>query len=128
AGRAALLLAGALLYGGIRVTLDPSWLLAYTYGGVLFHTFAMLAALILPLALVTAARLSALRWAPVFVVILSFAVGIVGQPVARAGFEILQTVSFVGEEVARESGSAFAGRRDVGENNSCMRSARCCRR
>src|SRR5205807_1765931 len=56
AGRAALLLAGALLYGGIRVTLDPSWLLAYTYGGVLFHTFAMLAALILPLALVTAAQ------------------------------------------------------------------------
>ena len=120
AGRAALLLAGALLYGGIRVTLDPSWLLAYTYGGVLFHTFAMLAALILPLALVTAARLSALRWAPVFVVILSFAVGIVGQQVARAGFEILQPVPFVGEEVARDSGSAIAVGREIVEKNQAV--------
>src|SRR5882724_217165 len=90
AGRVALLLAGALLYGGIRVTLDPSWLLAYSYGGVLFHTFAMLAALVLPLPLVTAARLSGLRWAPVAAVLLSFAVGIVGHQVARAGFAILQ--------------------------------------
>src|SRR6059036_2480557 len=31
AGRAALVLAGALLYGGVRVTLDPAWLYAYTY-------------------------------------------------------------------------------------------------
>src|SRR6058998_1554176 len=37
AGRAALVLAGALLYGGIRVTLDPAWLVAYSYGGILFH-------------------------------------------------------------------------------------------
>src|SRR5213593_5203643 len=90
AGRAGLLLAGALLYGGIRVTLDPSWLLAYTYGGVLFHTFAMLAALILPLALVTTARVAAGRWAPAVVVILSFAIGLAGQGIARAGFAIIQ--------------------------------------
>jgi len=32
-------LAGAILYGGVRVTLDPSWLYAYSYGGVLFHSF-----------------------------------------------------------------------------------------
>ena len=120
AGRAGLLLAGALLYGGIRVTLDPSWLLAYTYGGVLFHAFAMLAALILPLVLVTAARLSALRWAPVFAVILSFAVGIVGQQVARAGFELLQPVSFIGEEIAKDSSSPIAMGREIAEKNQAV--------
>jgi hypothetical protein len=120
AGRAGLLLAGALLYGGLRVTLDPSWLLAYTYGGVLFHAFAMLAALILPLVLVTAARLSALRWAPVFAVILSFAVGIVGQQVARAGFELLQPVSFIGEEIAKDSSSPIAMGREIAEKNQAV--------
>ena len=120
AGRAGLLLAGALLYGGIRVTLDPSWLLAYTYGGVLFHAFAMLAALILPLVLVKAARLSALRWAPVFAVILSFAVGIVGQQVARAGFELLQPVSFIGEEIAKDSSSPIAMGREIAEKNQAV--------
>ena len=120
AGRAALLLAGALLYGGIRVTLDPSWLFAYSYGGVLFHTFAMLAALILPLALVTAARLSGLRWAPLFAVIVAFAVGIVGQQVARAGFEILQPVSFIGEEIARDTSSPIAVGREIAEKNQAV--------
>jgi len=117
AGRVALLLAGALLYGGIRVTLDPSWLLAYSYGGVLFHTFAMLAALVLPPPLVTAARLSGLRWAPVAAVLLSFAVGIVGQQVARAGFAILQPVSFIGEEIAKDSSSPIAVGREIAEKN-----------
>ncbi len=101
-GRAALLLAGALLYGGIRVTLDPAWLFAYSYGGVLFHGFAMLAALTLPPALVTTARVSRWRWAPIVVVMLSFAVGIVGQQIGRAGFAIIEPESFIGEEVVKD--------------------------
>ena len=118
--RAALVLAGALLYGGIRVTLDPSWLLAYSYGGVLFHTFAMLASLILPLALVTVARLSGLRWAPVFAVLLSFAVGLAGQQVARVGFAILKPMSFIGEEIAKDPSSAIATGREIAEKNQAV--------
>jgi hypothetical protein len=119
-GRAALILAGAQLYGGIRITLDPSWILAYTQAGVLFHTFAILAALFLPLALVTAARLSALRWAPVFAVIVSFGIGLSSQQVARVGFEILQPVSFLGEEIARDSSSHVALGREIAEKNRAV--------
>jgi hypothetical protein len=119
-GRAALVLAGALLYGGLRVTLDPSWLYAYSYGGVLFHAFAMLATLILPLALVTTARISTLRLAPVFAVIVSFAVGIVGQQIARAGFELIQPVSFIGDEVARDASSPIAVGREIAEKNQAV--------
>src|SRR5216110_2277188 len=61
----ALLLGGALLYGGTRVVLEPAWLTAYNHGGIAFHTFAMLGALALPLALVPAARLLGPRWAPI---------------------------------------------------------------
>jgi hypothetical protein len=116
-GRAALLLAGALLYGGIRVTLDPSWLFAYSYGGVLFHGFAMLAALTLPPALVTTARVSRWRWAPIVVVMLSFAVGIVGQQIGRAGFAIIEPESFIGEEVAKDPSSPIAVGREIAEKN-----------
>ncbi len=116
-GRAALLLAGALLYGGIRVTLDPAWLFAYSYGGVLFHGFAMLAALALPPALVTTARVSRWRWAPIVVVMLSFAVGIVGQQIGRAGFAIIEPESFIGEEVAKDPSSPIAVGREIAEKN-----------
>lgn len=115
--RVALVLAGALLYGGVRVTLDPSWLVAYSYGGILFHTFAMLAALVLSVALVTTARVSTLRWAPVFAVILSFALGIVGQQIARAGFAILEPVSFLDDEVAKDTSSPIAVGREIAEKN-----------
>lgn len=117
AGRAALVVGGALLYGGLRVTMDPTWLYAYSYGGVLFHAFAMLAALILPLALVTAARLSASRWAPVFAVVLSFALGVAGQQLARAGFAILRPVSVIEEAVAKDTTSPIAIGREIAEKN-----------
>src|SRR5262245_25663109 len=120
AGRGALVLGGAVLYGGVRVTFDPTWLYAYSYGGVLFHAFAMLAALILPLALVTTARVSALRWAPVFAVVLSFALGLAGQQVARAGFAILQPVSGIEEAIASDRGSPVAVGRGIAEKNQAV--------
>jgi len=120
AGRAALVLAGALLYGGVRVTLDPAWLLAYAHGGILFHSFAMLAALLLSLTLVTTTRVSALRWAPVFAVILSFALGIVGQQIARGGFALLQPVSVIDDAVAQDSSSPIAVGREIAEKNQAV--------
>ncbi|HEY7542761.1 MAG TPA: hypothetical protein VIF11_21655 [Methylomirabilota bacterium] len=120
AGRAALVLGGAVLYGGVRVTLDPSWLLAYSYGGILFHSFAMLAALLLSLTLVATTRIGAVRWAPVFAVVVSFALGLAGQQIARAGFAILQPVSVIEEAVAQDTSSPVAVGREIAQKNEAM--------
>src|SRR5713226_4337752 len=61
----AFMVTGAILYGGLHLTVDPSIRVAYLHGGVLFYTLAVLSALILPLALVTTSRVSGSRWAPV---------------------------------------------------------------
>jgi hypothetical protein len=119
-GRIALVVAAGVLYGGLRVTLDPSWLLTYAHGGVLFHTFAILGALTLPLALVPAARMSGLRWAPVFAVLVSVGVSLAGQQVSRAGFAIVEPVSFIEEEVAKDPTSALAVGREITEKNRAV--------
>jgi hypothetical protein len=105
---AALIVGGALLYGGVRILLEPSWLVAYTHGGVAFHTFAMLGALLLPLALVPAARLVDRRWAPVGVVAVSLAISLAGEGVARTGFAVVQPVSVLAEEIAKDPTSPIA--------------------
>lgn len=120
AGRAALVLAGGLLYGGIRVTLEPSWVVAYTHGSVFFHTYGILGALVLPLALVTAARVSRLRWAPALVIVVALMVGQAGQQIARAGFAILQPVSVLGEAIAREPTSQIALSHEIGAKNRAV--------
>ena len=104
----ALLLTGGLLYGGTRVVLEPAWLTAYNHGGVAFHTFAMLGALVLPIALVPAGRALGRRWAPVAVVLVSLGISLSGEYVARAGFALTQPVSVIAEEIAKDPTSAIA--------------------
>src|SRR3989442_1656421 len=58
ARQVALVLAGALVAAGLSVALQPGIRIAYVYGGVRFFTYAILGALLLPLALVVTARLS----------------------------------------------------------------------
>ena len=86
---AALMLTGAMLYGGLHLTVDPSTRVAYLHGGVLFYTLAILSALILPLAHVTTARLSNRRWAPVALLVVLIGLGLIGQQIAQKGFEII---------------------------------------
>jgi hypothetical protein len=105
---AALLLGSALLYGGVRVVLEPAWLTAFTHGGVAFHTFAILGALLLPLALIPAVRLLDRRWAPVAVVVVALGISIVGEQIARVGFEIVQPESVIGEEIQKDPTSPIA--------------------
>jgi hypothetical protein len=105
---AALLLGGGLIYGGVRVVLEPAWLTAYTHGGVAFHAFAMLAALLLPLALVPVARLLDRRWAPLAVVAVSLGVSVVGEQIARVGFAVVQPASVLGEEIRKDPRSPIA--------------------
>ena len=105
---AALVLTGAMLYGGLHLTVDPSTRVAYLHGGVLFYTLAVLSALILPLAHVTTARLADNRWAPVALLLVLIGLGLIGQQIARRGFEILQPVSVIEEEIAKDPTSPIA--------------------
>jgi hypothetical protein len=113
----AVVVGAALLYGTLRVTLDPAWLLAYTHGGVAFHAYALLAALLLPLALVPAAWLSGARTAPVLTVAVVIAIALAGAQVARAGFALLAPVSVLAEEVAKDPTSPIALAAEIAEKN-----------
>ena len=105
---AALVLTGAVLYGGLHLTVEPSTRVAYLHGGVLFYTLAILSALILPLAHVTTVRLSNRRWAPVALLLVLIGLGLIGQQIARKGFEIMQPVSVIEEEIAKDPTSPIA--------------------
>ena len=114
---AALVLGGGLLYGGVRVVLEPAWLTAYTHGGVAFHAFAMLAALVLPLALIPGTRLLDRRWAPLALVIVSLAVSLIGEQIARAGFAVIRPVPVITEEIKKDPTSPIALAAQIREKN-----------
>ncbi|HEV8439381.1 MAG TPA: hypothetical protein VGT40_14920 [Methylomirabilota bacterium] len=105
---AAIVVSGAMLYGNLHLVVDPSNLVAYRHGGVFFYTLAVLSAAVLPLALVTTARLSGLRWAPALLLLVVIPTGMVGASVARAGFAWLQPVSVIHEEIAKDPTSPVA--------------------
>jgi len=100
--------AGAGLFRGLHLTVEPSSLVAYMHGGVRFFTLAILSALILPLALIPAARLGGQRWMPLAVLALVIATGVMGAWIARVGFETLQPVSVIEEEIAKDPTSPIA--------------------
>jgi hypothetical protein len=100
--------AGAGLFRGLHLTVEPSSLVAYVHGGVRFFTLAILSALILPLALIPAARLAGRRWMPLAVLALVILTGVVGSWIARVGFETLQPASVIEEETAKDPGSPIA--------------------
>jgi hypothetical protein len=103
----ALLLAGASLYRGLHLTVEPASLTAYVRGGVFFFALAILSALVLPAALLPIARLAG-RWAPLAVLVLVMVTGLIGGEIARVGFQALQPVAVIEEEIAREPGSSIA--------------------
>jgi len=104
----AIVVTGAMLYGGLHLTVDPSIRVAYLNGGVLFYTVTVLSALILPLALVTTSRAARSRWAPALLLLILVPLGMAGQQIARVGFEILQPVSVIDEEIAKDPTSPIA--------------------
>jgi hypothetical protein len=97
--------------------IDPTYLVAYRHGGIGFHSYAMLASLLLPLALVTAARLTGLRWAPVLVAAIMVAAVLGGQAVARAGFAWLQPVPAIDEAIAADPTSPIALAHEIARKN-----------
>ncbi len=105
---AAIVLAGAFVYGGISFGLLPAIRIAYVHGGLRFFTYPILAALLVPLALVVTARVSRLRAAPVLAILVVLLLGVTAAAVARAGFAWLQPVSFIAEEIAKDPTSPIA--------------------
>jgi len=105
---AAVVCTGTILYIGLHFALQPSFRIAYLNGGVLFHLYAMLASLVLPLALVATAQLSGVRWTPAVVMVGAVALGLVGMQIARVGFDLLQPVSVIEAEIANDPTSPIA--------------------
>jgi hypothetical protein len=114
---AALVLGGGLLYGGVRVVLEPAWLTAYTHGGVAFHAFAMLAALMLPLALIPGTRVLDRRWAPLALVVVSLAASLIGEQIARVGFAVVKPVPVITEEIKKDPTSPIALAAEIRQKN-----------
>jgi len=105
---AAMIVTGAGLYGSLHLTVDPTFRLAYLYGGVSFYSFAILGSLVLPFALLPTARVSGSRWAPMAALVLVALVGMAGHRIARMGFEVMQPVSVIEEEIAKDPTSPIA--------------------
>lgn len=117
AGFAALVLTGTLLLVGLHFALQPTFRLAYLYGSVFFHSYAMLAPLLVPLAYVVTARLTGSRWVPALVLICVVVLGLAGRQIARAGFEILQPVSVIQGEIAKDPTSPIAVANAIARKN-----------
>jgi hypothetical protein len=113
----ALVVAGALVFGGISLGVQPAIRIAYVYGGLRFFTYPMLAALFAPLALVVTAHLSRLRAAPVLVVATVFVIGLAGAAVSRAGFAWVQPESFLAVEIAKDPTSPIAVAHEMARKN-----------
>jgi hypothetical protein len=99
---------GALLLGSLYWVVQPAHLTAYAHGGIFFFTPPILSALVLPAALVTTARLSDLRWAPVLTLALTVVVGVAGQQISDVGFAALRPVSVIEEEIRKDPTSPIA--------------------
>ena len=109
AGRlAAMIMTGAGLYGSLHLVIDPTFRLAYLYGGVRFYSFAILGAFFLPLALLPMARLLKSRWSPVAALVVVALVGMFGLRLARVGFDVIRPVSVIEEEIAKDPTSPIA--------------------
>jgi hypothetical protein len=114
---AAIVLAGAFVYGSCTLALQPSVRMAYVHGGVWFFTYPMLGALLAPWPLIVTARRSGLRIAPLLVLLVVLAVGIVGAEVSRLGFAWMQPTSFLAEEIARDPTSPIAVAHEIARKN-----------
>jgi hypothetical protein len=104
-------------YGSLSIGLRPASRLAYLYGGLWFYAFPILGALFLPLALIAAVRLTGSRSTPIVLLIVGLVVGTIGVNIARIGFEIIQPVSVIEGEIAKDPTSPIAVTHAIARKN-----------
>ncbi|PYN33714.1 MAG: hypothetical protein DME01_17595 [Candidatus Rokuibacteriota bacterium] len=104
-------------YGSLSIGLRPASRLAYLYGGLWFYAFPILGALFLPLALIAAVRLTGRRSTPIVLLIVGLAVGTIGVNIARIGFEIVQPISVIEDEIAKDPTSPIAVSHAIARKN-----------
>ena len=104
-------------YGSLSIGLRPASRLAYLYGGLWFYAFPILGALFLPLALLAAVRLTGQRSTPIVLLIVGLALGTIGASIARIGFEIIQPVSVIQDEIAKDPTSPIAVTHAIARKN-----------
>ncbi len=114
---AALLLGGALLFGGLHITLTPSVLVAFLQGGLFFFTYAILGGGLFTFALVLTAKLSGLRGAPLLVVAGGVLVMLSMLTVSSLGFALIQPVSHLQEAIAADPTSPIALAHEIARRN-----------
>jgi hypothetical protein len=117
ARRAALIVAGTLVYGVVALGLQPAVRIAYVHGGVRFFTYPILAALVVPPVLLVTARRSQLRLGVALPPLLVFGLGAAGGVIAAAGFAWLRPVSVIGEAIARDPASPIAIAHEIARKN-----------
>jgi len=113
----ALVIALTSFYGSLSIGLRPASRLAYLYGGLWFYAFPILGALFLPLAMITAVRLTGRRWTPIALMLVGLAVGAIGANIARIGFEMIQPVSVIQDEIAKDPTSPIAVSHAIARKN-----------
>jgi hypothetical protein len=113
----ALIVNAAMLLGGLVTTAQPSFRLAYLHGGLAFHLYAILGALLFPIAYLTAARLTGLRIGPLLVLVVSLLNGMIGVQIARVGFDVLRPESVIEAEIAKDPESPIAVAHAIARKN-----------
>src|SRR5262245_4300354 len=113
----ALTVSGAWLYGTLDRVLEPARLLGYQHGGTRFYAYTILAALLLPLALVGTTRLTGRRWTPIALLLVVIASAVLGGQIAHAGFAWLQPVSVVEGKIVKDPTSPIALAHEIARKN-----------
>jgi hypothetical protein len=67
--------------------------------------------------MITAVRLSGRRWTPIVLLIAGLGIGTIGANIARIGFEIIQPVSVIQDEIAKDPTSPIAVSHAIARQN-----------
>jgi len=103
---AAMMLAGAFLFGTFAIIADPAGRIAFLYGGVRFFTWPVLMALFTVFSVTFAARLAGWRSAPLVVIALSLLVQLSTWAVTDIGFALAQPSSVIDQVLAADDGTS----------------------
>jgi hypothetical protein len=102
----ALLLASTFLFGTFAIAADPSWRIAFLYGGLWYFTWPILTGLLFAFTLVLATRLTGVRWAALVIAVLALGVQLSIHAVADVGFALARPVSSIQEVLAADDGTS----------------------